>query len=356
MKHFHRTAALTLLVTLTVCLAFRTTAANATRPNFDADPHPPPPDYALTAAWAGLAQRFGAAGRARADVFYVHPTTYATREHWNQDIADTVTNSKTDHDVLARQASIFSACCRIYAPRYRQAATGSIESTDGSGEKAFALAYEDVKRAFLYYLAHFNRGRPFILVGHSQGSRHLNQLIAELIDHQMLQRRFIAAYTPGVSLAIGEFGTTYKTVALCRAPTSLHCIASWNSFEAGGNTQPYRARNAQHFGSRFDAAGLTLACVNPISFDLQIPAAAAAENQGALLGPAAAHGLPTLLPKSFGARCVDGVLMVDGTHNRALTLTVLPNGMLHYHDFDFFYENIRANALARVAAYFSGRY
>ena len=34
------------------------------------------------------------------------------------------------------------------------------------------MAYADVQDAFAYYMAHWNQGRPFVLMGHSQGSFH----------------------------------------------------------------------------------------------------------------------------------------------------------------------------------------
>jgi CubicO group peptidase (beta-lactamase class C family) len=338
----------------------------ALRPAFDLDVHPRAPDYSRRSAWVSLPRLQDAADRvasneripaaqasARADVFYVHPTTYNTQAHWNQDIADRATNEWTDNSVVARQATVFNACCRVYAPRYRQAATGALESTDGSGDRAFELAYEDIKSAFLYYLKHYNRGRPFILAGHSQGSKHLELLIAELIDAKPLQRLFIAAYTPGVSLSLGDFGHRYSSVSPCRTPTMTACIASWNSFEAAGNAASYRSRNEQRYAAQYGDAGKALLCVNPLSFDIGQPAAVAEANRGALSGAAVATGLPPLIAAAAGAACIDGVLRVTVPVDPRFRLNVLPNGMLHYHDIDLYYENIRANAVDRVNAYYS---
>ena len=63
-----------------------------------------------------------------------------------------------------------------------------------------AIAYGDVRAAWREYLAKHNKGRPFVLIGHSQGSLMLQQLIANEIegkperqadeagDHSRLQR------------------------------------------------------------------------------------------------------------------------------------------------------------------------
>ena len=40
----------------------------------------------------------------------------------------------------------------------------------------------DVRAAWREYLANHNKGRPFVLIGHSQGSLMLQQLIAHEIE------------------------------------------------------------------------------------------------------------------------------------------------------------------------------
>ena len=45
-------------------------------------------------------------------------------------------------------------------------------------------AFEGVLAAFHEYMAKYNKGRGFVLIGHSQGSAMLEQLIKERIDPQ----------------------------------------------------------------------------------------------------------------------------------------------------------------------------
>lgn len=350
---------------MTLVAAAPPAAPAAPRSTFDAEAHPPAPDYRDPSAWAALPDRPNPAAQApanarppaivrrlaKADVFYVHPTTDRSQAHWNEDVANAGTNAWTDRSVLARQASAFSGCCRIYAPRYRQAAPGSNAATDGSGDQALDLAYNDVRRAFEYYLAHYNRGRPFLLVGHSQGSLHTYRLLAELVDGQPLQRRLVAAYAPGIPVALGEFGRRYRTLAPCDRPDDTGCIASWNGFEATGDPAGYRrVARARYAAAHPDGDGTPL-CVNPLTFDTRRPAAAAARNAGALPGTAAPGPLPPLVAAAAGARCSDGVLLIDEPVGAGFALHRLPAGSLHYHEIDLFYANIRANAVARVRAY-----
>ena len=65
---------------------------------------------------------------------------------------DSRANDLTDSWVMRDQASVFNECCRVFAPRYRQATLYSFQDNSGSGEKALDLAYEDVRTAFLYIL------------------------------------------------------------------------------------------------------------------------------------------------------------------------------------------------------------
>jgi hypothetical protein len=328
--------------------------------SFDARPPPAAPDYGQASSWAALPWIKGAADLAPAnaspkaaeplaDVFYVHPTTYRFNGVANQALSDAATNDWTDISVVARQASIFNGCCKIYAPRYRQASSGAFYAADG--EKAYALGYSDVLRAFDYYLAHYNHGRPFILAGHSQGAKDVFSLLIDRIDGAPLQRRLIAAYAIGVGVSVGEFGKTYKTVQPCRKPEDLGCVVSWNSFTRTSDASAYLTRSESRYVARFGEAGKTLLCVNPLTFDLDQPSAPADLNLGSLPGLAAPGPLPDLIPGAVGADCVDGVLRADTPTSAAFHLTILPNGALHFHDMDLYYENIRANAEARVAAY-----
>ena len=58
-----------------------------------------------------------------------------------------------------------------------------------------------MKRAFAYYIEHENKGRPFILVGHSQGTFHLLPLLEQMIDQTELKDRFVAGYAIGHDLS-----------------------------------------------------------------------------------------------------------------------------------------------------------
>jgi Holliday junction DNA helicase RuvB len=70
------------------------------------------------------------------------------------------------------QFARFAGVCRTFAPIYRSDDVGAVAaySTGGDITAPARLAYGDVRAAWRNYLATRNKGRPFVLIGHSQGS------------------------------------------------------------------------------------------------------------------------------------------------------------------------------------------
>ena len=81
--------------------------------------------------------------------------------------------------------------------------------TSNGGKKAGEIAYDDIRRAFIYYLNNFNNGRPIIIAGHSQGAYHCKTLLKEFFDGKELQNQLVAAYLPGTRVDIEEFKTIH---------------------------------------------------------------------------------------------------------------------------------------------------
>ena len=95
------------------------------------------------------------------DVFFIHPTTFTDKKAASQSnatIDDAAINAKTDYSTILLQGSTFNQYGRVFAPRYRQAHIGNFYSNDSvAASRAFTLAYQDVRTAFLYYLEHYKR-------------------------------------------------------------------------------------------------------------------------------------------------------------------------------------------------------
>jgi hypothetical protein len=317
---------------------------------FASSPAPRAPEYSDEAMWTALPDRKDSADvaplgeatvdqtAAAVDVFYVHPTTYLGSA-WNAPVDDPDLNAATDELSTLVQASAFNGCCAIHGPRYRQANGDAFIRPGPEGDRALDLAYADVSVAFHHYLAESNRGRPFILAGHSQGSVHAARLLDEEIVGSELEDQLVAAYLIGAPLS-AERGASLPA---CETADATGCVVSWN------------ARGPRFAASRFDFVreGEWL-CVNPLHWRMDESPAAAALNLGAVFlhaGDGTAH------PGFASAQCVDGVLRVAeiGDPPRDFMSRILDFllGPENYHpiEYQLFYMNLRRNAETRVSAF-----
>jgi hypothetical protein len=327
-------------------------AALAPSGSFAAGAPPAAPDYADPAAWTARPDRADEAdvtpagltaleaARAEVDVFYVHPTTYLG-SGWNGPVGDPALNRDTDRLATRIQASAFNGCCAVYGPRYRQAQGHAFLAPGPDADAAIALAYEDVRAAFRFFLAKHSRGRPFVLAGHSQGSVLAARLLEEEIAPAPLRERLVAAYLIGAPIAAHA-----PALPACAAPDATGCLVAWN------------ARGAAFPGSVFDfAAREERLCVNPLTWRADEAPAGAALNEGAVFLDAG-DGAP--LAGFADAQCRGGVLIVRlagapprSFRSRLLDFVMGPENH-HPIEYQLFWMNLRRNAEARVAAYLRG--
>jgi Protein of unknown function (DUF3089) len=328
------------------------------------DKSPPAPDYSRAESWAAHPAHSGTeedtpagvdkkslAVRAAVDVFFIHPTTYIFAGISNARFDEPgLTRRVIDDGVLRFQASVFNGCCRIFAPRYRQASLKGIITASPEGFATADLAYSDVLRAFDHYLAHDNQGRPFIIAGHSQGSIHAIRLLQERIVGTPLARRLVAAYVPGSSLprAIAD-----KGLSICRTPSMTGCVVDWNSDSADAKDKRRRQDAIVWWEGRYQPiAGRPMLCVNPLNWRDE-GAAPAEENLGSVYRDGPRQPIPAPVAGAVSAACDGGLLRVtiqrDQRRHFSDALTVF--GI--YHDFDYalYYMNIRQNLETRIGAF-----
>ena len=338
---------------------------------FDAALASPAPDYTQDAAWVGLPGHPGQAdvvppqsgaedaeANAKVDVFFIYPTTFFGRAgvHFDQDAWNAaydeggMTRSVLESGVMRFQASAFNGCCRIYAPRYRQAVIYAFMGKGESEHAALDFAYQDVLRAFDEFIAHRNQGRPFILAGHSQGSLHGMRLLRERIAGTPLARRMVAAYLVGYAIPLDlklPDGT-----GPCRTPTDTGCYLTWNSLAPQANRLGWQQTSTIWLDNAYQMiAGRPLTCVNPLSWTLDDTAPAESNLGGLAFVPADVAMQPPRKALT-GAACTDGVLIVTPpADDPGLTYGVF-NGNYHIYDYNLFYMNVRQNLATRTDAYF----
>ena len=191
------------------------------------------------------------------DCFYVYPTV-SRDSGLNSDLV-----MDAENELTAAQFARFASVCRPFAPKYRQMTVGAIVAFSAGQDitSAAVRSYGDVAAAFRNYIATRNQGRPFVLIGHSQGSLQLIQLIAREIETKpAIAARMKLAILPGFNLLVPRgktVGGSLKKTPICTTAAQTGCVISWTS---------YRDKNAPPSGALFGVAteaGMTVACVNP---------------------------------------------------------------------------------------------
>jgi pimeloyl-ACP methyl ester carboxylesterase len=239
------------------------------------------PDYSQEANWLCLPGRadacsqplptvalnpngYGSNGQARptrdakVDCFYVYPTV-SHDKGLNSDLQA----GQEEKGVALFQIARFGSVCRTFAPVYRQATLAALLSGlagGGRSAEAMATAYADVASAWRHYLQHYNQGRPFVLVGHSQGTIHLTQLLAREIENAPEAARMLSAVLIGFNIEVPEgqkVGGTFQKTPLCSRVGETGCVVTYVSYRAT-NPPPQAAM----FG-RASRPGMTVACTNP---------------------------------------------------------------------------------------------
>jgi hypothetical protein len=200
--------------------------------------------------------------RAPIDCFYVYPTVSRDTTEYSDLVPD-----DDERGVVRQQFARFASVCRPYAPVYRQVTRTRVRELMMTGGSAAAAmhqgrGYDDVAAAWAYYLAHDNGGRGVVLIGHSQGSMVLEELIRREIEGKPVQSRIVSALIPGSNIAVprgSDVGGAFKSMPLCKTASQIGCVIAYSSFR---KTVPPSARSL--FG-RVAGDGMVAACTNPAS-------------------------------------------------------------------------------------------
>jgi hypothetical protein len=134
------------------------------------------------------------------DCFYVYPTVSS---QFTENATEVI--EPEEEAIAEAQASRFSQVCNVYAPIYPQLTIPAITPPNKPTSAGSLKAYIGVLTAFKEYLLHFNNGRGFELIGHSQGSAMLEQLIKEQIDpNPALHKQLVGAEILGGNVIVPE--------------------------------------------------------------------------------------------------------------------------------------------------------
>lgn len=314
---------------------------------------PMAPDYRSSEAW--LAQpnlnedpfEHPSAG----DVFVVVPSVYRGGKHWVLRSDDLKRKSKLQRIVRPNYVAPYGSAGRLFAPYYRQASLYSFMTAREDARKAQDFAYQDVKRAFKYFLENSPPERPIILVGHNQGASHVQRLLADFFKGD-LKARLAAAYVIDYPLPLDAFSTTLEGLLPCETEGDTGCINAFGAFMPGDDVIANRfvSRLLVYNGQDYTSVlGRPLLCTNPLLWNRSEDYAP----QRLHLGGVAAEGLdpdmkPAAMTKQAGAQCEDGILYVDKPKTRSLRRPRKVGGKFRTLPSNLFYEDLRVNAEKRV--------
>ncbi len=309
----------------------------------DPAPQITPTDYAQLRHWLALPS----SPSKGVDVFYVYPTAYKKAAPTDPDFCaiDNPTMVQGAQRAFQGQATAFAPYANIYAPYYRQVdATYQLalpfDQQDANIRKQPGI---DVTAAFEYYLQHYNNGRPFILVGHSQGSAVLKYLLSDYMkEHPDVYKRMVAAYVVGQSIT-PQYLAQNPHLKFATGSSDTGVIVSWNT-EAPTTAIPSPIT---------EPGGIA---INPITWTLDETPADAAQNLGSI--QLDTSGFPVLDQYGEVLR-VTGLAdaRVDQARGVVVCSSVTPAdynpyGIYHGFDFAFYFFDIRQNAADRIGQYF----
>ena len=302
---------------------------------------PEKPDYTRAETWY---KNPVATGEDEADIFYITPTCIWD---WEDEKGQTYhhMNVKNEKQRAAVDASaelaaeLFAPHGRFYCPYYRQITMESWMTSPEETERRYATAYEDIVRAFDYYMEHWNEGRLFILAGHSQGGKTVIELLKRRLTKEE-HGRMVAAYVFGFPISQKELDT-YPLLQPARDSVDTGVIVSFNSLADTSAASPLFEGNT--------------VCINPINWRTDTVTGQACQNRGSVFFDG--NGQSDTLPYTVSARIDEGVqsLVVSGVNPDDYFIpsiaTLFPRGNYHVQEINLYFLNVQHNVGQRIATF-----
>ena len=197
-------------------------------------------------------------------------------------------------------------------------------------DSLYNIAYSDIKNAFQYYLDHWNNGRPFIIAGHSQGSKMAERLLKEFVEGKPLQEKLVVAYVPGWSVP----KDLYTNLKICSDSAQTGCVCSWRTFKNGYVPVWLQKENGNVYAT------------NPLNWTTGPDYAPRADNRGSVL-----LKFNKIYKHTTDGKVVNGVLYVKKPKFPGSFLYRTKN--YHPGDINLYYLNVRENIELRIRKWFA---
>lgn len=293
------------------------------------------PDYSKLDYWAAHPTKKDASdietelsSQPSVDVFYIYPTIYTQPNFtdFSASLSDQKLNAEIEATAIFHQARTFSGLANIYAPFYRQMHYDGYFLKDDAKKQeakiAFDQAYQDVLKAFLYYLQNYNNGKPFVIAAHSQGTNHAEKLLKEVIlPVQYLRNQLIVAYLVGMPIK-----DDFDLLPPCTSEDQTGCFVSWRTF--GNDSVPL-------------VKGDEIVCTNPINWTIEPTKNEKKEHLGIRYKKGKVK-----TKKAIVAQSVEGYLNIEIV--KWPLNKIYKWGNFHAADYNLFWPNIRENFVIRL--------
>ncbi len=298
-------------------------------------------DYSKEASWMEIS-----AGIKPVDCFFIYPTVTLTPENGSQNISieNEEHRNKAKYSRVA-QASVFEESCNLYVPYYRQMnmETYALEDQQEIATAA-AVAYEDIKAAFEYFIQNLNEERPFIIAGHSQGSIMTSMLLADVMKDEALQSRMVAAYAIGWPIT-QDYMDKNPHLRYAEGANDVGVIVSFN-------TAAQEAAEEETMDVNPLAGGI---CINPINWRKDEKTAPASENSGSVFFDENTY--ERIEEERYADATINqekGIVVCTTDTNRneyAISAPLFPETIYHMTEYGFYYKNLQQNVANRIAFY-----
>ncbi|MFZ4592025.1 MAG: DUF3089 domain-containing protein [Ignavibacteria bacterium] len=295
-------------------------------------------DYSIASHWLSIP-----ATLYPVDVFYYYPSSWQKLNASDPIICeiDNPMMLQTAPLQFKKQATAFETVGNVYAPFYRQDDAASTVALPPSEQAKVVggLPTTAATAAFDYYIKHFNNGRPFILVGHSQGAIVLSNLLSGYLkENPKVYQKMIAAYVIGWPIT-SEYLAQNPHLKFAQGPDDVGVIISYNT----------EAPNIPIANPLL--AGLIGNVINPITWTRDETVAATTQGLGSFMPDS--KGVFGTVPQYADARVdiAKGVLICS-TADKLDSLDGCPYGIYHTFDISFYYYNLRQNATNRADKFF----
>lgn len=286
------------------------------------------------------------------DVLYFMGTIAANPEGGDICSIDEPTLRMPEAADYDKVTDIFSPFCNVFFPWWRQVDTTTLFRL--TPEEVDKLQYHeprtDIYAILDYYFDKYNQGKPYFLVGHSQGARMISIVLEDyMLEHPEHYEKMIAAYRIGDGMTKDYLKKNPHVLPAQNAEDTKVCI-SWCTEGIDNNS---------FYGL---IAKPDCVCINPLNWKIDETYASAEENLGCEM-PDLIKGT-TVTMEGFADARIDlkrGMVIVEAEKckeymdwklwGEEVKGTFGPESY-HASDFSFFYYNIRENARLRIEKWF----